>query len=270
MSEPVVRNPFKLHVSILDNFDATDGSLMESHLGYPIDNVIQVKLSPSSFKALFRDTVMTTSATPDVQQRYDSDALLERLRSFFDRGTGLHNYNNLASDITTLIQNTYNDVDVNPVTLESACVKDGTIFDYFFKSSAQWQGSSISSSGEMDEEYGDHTGDPIKVYQLMAREIDNMISRNLLSTSEDGIVPDNSYDDLDALYTIAEEAFWDNSQEGDSIYIEGSFLVPTKMTEKSYASLARDGSESAYDPVGAGNLPVILQFVNSQTQTYSF
>ena len=34
-----------------------------------------------------------------------------------------YNYNNLASDITTLIQNEYNDVDINPVKLEHACKK---------------------------------------------------------------------------------------------------------------------------------------------------
>jgi hypothetical protein len=266
----VTRNPFKLHVSILDHLEPSS-SIMQTHLGYPVDNVIQIKLSSDSFRALFRDASLNIGTTSgrDVSQRYSAASLLQRLKGFFSRSGSLHNYNNLASDITTLIVNTYSDVDVNPVTLESACATDGSIFNYFFQSAAEWDSTSVAS-GTSTEHGEAHTGVPLKVYQMMARELDNMISRNIWSTSEDMMIPDNSYDDLDDLYALAEDNFWANSKEGDSIFIEGSFKVPTRLADKTYSSKGRDNASAAYEPVGEGNLPVIIQFVQSQTQTYSF
>ena len=82
--------------------------------------------------------------------------------------------------------------------------------------------------------------------------------------------PDNSYDDLDNLYTKKSDNFWDNLQEGDSIFIEGSFLVPTANATLSYSALDRAESSSEYSPVGSGNLPIIVQFVNSSNDAYSY
>lgn len=263
----VQRNAFKLFVSILDAF-SPDNELMKKHVGFPIDNVIQIKLNKESFTNLFKDANMSTSAS----DRYQSAGLLTRLEDFFDR-TKYSNHNNLASDVTILINNSYNDVDVNPVSLETACAKNGAVFDYFFKSNAAWDGNgdgtSTSISGE-DTSYGGSSGVALKVYELICQELDNMISRNVLSTSEDGAVPDNSYDDLDNLYTIGANNFWNELQVGDSIFIEGSFNVPTAQAAKTYNSLSRDSTSASYDPVGSGNLPVILQFVYSTVNSYEY
>ena len=273
-----MRNPFKLHVSILDSLNATSSFLREASR-YPVDNVIQIKLSKEHFTDLFRDPGMSTSLAVDPAMRYSAPGLLARLSSFFGRGK-YHNYNNLAADITTLILNTYSDVDVNPVALEAACQSpNGAIYSYFIKSRAAAQGAgpagststSVSGAAENTHEYG--ASDEIarlKVFELVARELDNMISRNMYSTSEDRDgdgtsdhwTDTSSYDDLDALYTISEAAFWQNLTEGDSIVVEGSFVVPTRLAAKNFGA--------SYDVVGSGNLPVILQFVYAATQTYGF
>lgn len=272
-----LRNPFKLYVSV-DQSLTVGSEMMKPFVGYPIDNVIQIKLSEDSFKSLFKDTLMSTSVV-DASERYNSEALLNRFKAFF--GKTLNNYNNLASDITILVNNTFNDVDVNPVALEAACVTDGTIFDYFLKSDAQWNSNPVSVAGENVDEYGEVTGRTTSsnclVYEMIAREIDNMISRNIASTSEDMestsvLQPDGSFDLLDEQYTIANEAFWTSLSEGDSIFIEGSFVVPTRKTLPAdyYKSIDRNGTEATYTPVGSGNLPIILQFVNSASTSYSF
>lgn len=280
----VSRNAFKLFVTI-DSALVPTSDIMESHKGYPIDNVIQIKLDQNGFKQLFRDEDMTTS----TGSRYQAAGLLERFEKFFERNGDqkYNNYNNLASDITTLINNTYNDIDVNPVALEGACAKDGAIFNYFIKSGTQHRhnpasdeeyGSSevLTSSGEMANEYGG--GNPLKVYEVIAREIDNMISRNVdtdnqnLSTSD----LEYNYSDLDALYTIAEEAFWseENMKVGDSIFIEGSFNVPTANPKSDWKQNdVEGGSGDDYEVVGedqGANLPIILQFVHSSVETYEF
>ena len=270
----VTRNPFKLYVSISSALTETS-DFMKQHVGYPVDNVIQIKLSKESFVRLFKDNLMNTTSV-NVAQRYNCPDLLDRLRDFFD-SVQLSNHNNLASDITILVNNTYNDVDVNPVTLEKACAKDGAIFKYYFESNASYDGSEIITDGGL--EYGTTSVSPasLKVYEVMGREIDNMISRNLVSTSEDqsststsGLSPDIQYDDLDALYTIANNQFWANVKEGDSLFIEGSFNVPTSQATQSFESNARDGTSTSYNPVGSANLPIILQFVYSSNQSYSF
>ena len=259
-----MRDVFKLHVSILDEWSSTTDVLRQAP-AYPVDNVVQIKLSKDHFTDLFRDPGMSTSTSVDVSQRYSAPGLLQRLETFFDRNQ-YHNYNALSSDITNIILNTHNDIDVNPVALESACCSPfGAIFSYFFKSSAaSFTNAEIPVEGvEVDEEYGEVTdSSSLLVFELIARELDNMISRNLLSTSEDmpDLIPDTSYDDLDALYTISEDAFWQNLSVGDSIFIEGSFLVPTKIS-KSY---------SPYTIVGQGNLPIVLQFVYSDNLSYGF
>lgn len=271
MSE-VQRNAFKLYVSIADSLSVgTD--LMKQHIGYPIDNVIQIKLNTSSFSALFKDPNL--HSTSDLSQRYNCPDLLDRLSRFFDSSL-FNNHNNLASDITILVNNTYNDVDVNPVTLETACAKDGTIYNYLFKSEAQWDDVNSTSnniameSEEYGLEVGGGVGSNLKVYEVIGREIDNMISRNVLSTSEDGFVPDNSYDDLDNQYNLESNNFWTNLQEGDSIFIEGSFTVPTGQTTPVFNSLDRNSNSTSYSPVGSGNLPVIVQFVNSSANSYEY
>ena len=266
MSSPVERNAFKLFVSIDRELEpGTD--IMKSHEGYPIDNVIQIKLGPSAFRALFENT---TNAMVDSASRYDAPELLARLKDFFSRSR--NNYNNLASDITILVNNTYNDVDVNPVTLETACADGGAICTYFTESVAKWDDATLhDGSDENAAEYGTTTSlAQLMVYEVMARELDNMISRNILSTSEDGMMPDNSYDDLDNLYNLASDNFWTNLQTGDSIFVEGSFKVPTKQASPSWEKTDRAGGSSPYDPVGEGNLPIILQFVNSDVEVYSY
>lgn len=281
----VERNAFKLFVSIDDAYTPTS-DIMEQHKGYPIDNVIQIKLDADGFKALFRDPGLTSSAA----DRYDASALLGRFEDFFSRDSArnLNNYNNLASDITTLINNTYNDIDVNPVALETACATNGQIFNYWIKSKTQHRhnpasdeeyGSSeaLTTSGEMtNNEYNESgvatTGSSLLVYEVIARELDNMISRGVntdnLSTSMD-----YQYSDLDELYNTAEEGFWGNSQPGDSIFIEGSFEVPTANSQRTgwKQNDVLDGSTGGdYEVIGNANLPIILQFVNSTVTTYEF
>ena len=277
----VQRNAFKLFVSIKDAYTPTS-DIMEQHKGYPIDNVIQIKLDASAFKQLFRDdTPMSTS----VESRYQAPGLLTRFGDFFSGSRS--NYNNFASDITTLINNTYNDIDVNPVALENACKTNGAIFNYWIKSETQHRhnpssdeeyGSSedLTTNEEQTDEYGSPTttGSSLQVYEVIARELDNMISRgvntNNLSTSLEA-----DYSDLDALYTIAEEAFWaeDNMQQGDSIFIEGSFDVPTANDKTNWKQNdVESGSKGTddYEVIGSANLPIIVQFVHSSVFTYKF
>ena len=263
-----MRNSFKVFVSI-ENEMSNVADFLQLNEGYPIDNVIQIKLSKGYFVDLFRDTEMSTSGIGDfMTQRYNSDNLLLRLGDFFDKDK-YNNHNNWASDISILVKNTYNDVDINPVALETACSKNGDIFNYFFSSNCIFRrddGDDNAITHDDDSALYDDTtstsGSSMKVYQVIGRELDNMISRNYLSTSEDNSsAPDTSYDDLDDYYAIFENDFWDNVTEGDSIFIEGSFLVPTTY---SYTP------QNSYDPVGSGNLPVILQFVCSDTVVYGY
>jgi hypothetical protein len=269
----VSRNAFKLFVSIDGHLDPSS-DIMKRHTGFPIDNVIQIKMNKDSFVGLFKDTVLASGTS--ASDRYNSASLLTRLGNFFDRSK-YSNHNNLASDITILINNTYNDVDVNPVTLETACAKDGSIFNYFVKSKASWDSdnnneTTSTSIDQVDASYGDATtSGGLMVYEVIGQEIDNMISRNYLSTSEDNSsAPDNSYDDLDDLYTRQSDQFWTQSKVGDSIFIEGSFNVPTARDTPAFSSLDRDSSSYSYDPVGSGNLPVILQFVHADVNSYSY
>ena len=263
-----MRNAFKLFVSI-ENEMSNVQDFLQLNEGYPIDNVIQIKLSKDYFIDLFRDTDMTTSGTGAfMTERYNCDNLLVRLEDFFDMAK-YNNHNTLASDINIIVKNTYNDVDVNPVALEKACSKTGDIFEYFFKSNCMFRRDDADDDNLVhDEDPGQYedtepaAGSSMKVYQVMGRELDNMISRNYLSTSEDNdAVPDNSYDDLDSLYAIYENNFWDNIRSGDSIFIEGSFTVPTNNSSVQYGT---------YAPVGSGNLPIILQFVCSDTIVYGY
>jgi hypothetical protein len=262
-----MRNPFKLFVSIDKELTETDSSsFFQENPGYPIDNVIQIKLSKEYFIDLFRDTQMQTSSI-DVSERYDASALLGRFENFFD-GTLYNNYNSFASDISILVNNTYNDIDINPIKLEEACKTNGNIFNYFFKSETIYRRNDLSTDDSLvyDENttsYGNpvNPGGKMLVYEAIGRELDNMISRNILSTSEDMVYPDNSYDDLDNLYTIYQNSFWDNIRVGDSVIIEGSFLLPTKKETMIYSN---------YSIIGNGNIPIIVQFVCSDISSYGY
>jgi len=238
----MIRNPFNLFVSIKDQFDDNELRIMKNHPGFPVDNVIQIKLSKSSFIDLFKDVSLDGS---EISERYSSSRLLQRLDLFFNRRI-YHNHNSLASDLTILINNTYNDIDINPVNLESACASGGQIYNYFFKSEARYNGTSVSREETTNENYGDASafGESILVYEMMAREFDNMISRNVDSTSESY---DTSYGLLDNEYSIHSNEFWENIRVGDSIFIEGSFMIPSKSP----------------------SLEVILQFVCADFDVYA-
>lgn len=250
------RNPFKLFVTIEQNYE--NNVMFKQHKGYPIDNVIQVKLSKDSFIDLFKDDSISSS---DLLTRYDSTRFLERLSLFFNKHLS-NNYNSLASDITILIQNTYNDIDINPVNLENACSSNGDIYNYFFKSNVTHADEDvIIDNAENDSDlYNDNTyqnSRSIMVYEMIARELDNMISRNLYDTSSE------LYGELD--YYFQSDNFWNYIQEGDSVFIEGSFDLPTALEKRNY----KNRFDESYDIVGVGNLPVILQFVCSNLDIYS-
>ena len=92
---------------------------------------------------------------------------------------------------------------------------------------------------------------------MIARELDNMISRNKpISSSYDN-------DKLDYYYYL--DNFWDYIQEGDSIFIEGSFKIPTLKLSKNYKNKLNED----YDVIGIGNLPIILQFICTNIDIYS-
>ena len=221
------RESFKLFVSIEKEWVPRE-DIMYEHPGYEVDNVIQLKLTKESFIDLFRDSELTTS---DSSNRYSSRRLLQRLELFFNRQI-YHNHNTLASDVTILINNTHNDIDINPINLENACSTNGQIFNYFFKSDTIFNNhltTSHDNLGLYDDDTTSHQ--TLRVYEIISRELDNMISRNLFSLGEDNNqIPDNSYDDLDALYTIYENSFWENIQIGDSVFIEGSFQLPNDQS----------------------------------------
>jgi len=251
------RQNFKLFVTI-DSSIKNVQNFLQQHKGYPIDNVIQVKLSKNSFVDLFKDDTISTS---NLSTRYDSTRLLERLSLFFNKHL-TNNYNSLASDITILISNTYNDIDINPVNLENACASNGDIYNYFFKSDVMHGGESVIINNEENDSdlYNDNTyqnSRPIMVYEMIARELDNMISRNIYDTSSE------LYGELD--YYYHSENFWNYIQEGDSIFIEGSFDVPTSLKKKIY----KNQFNNNYDIIGIGNLPIIIQFVCSNLDIYS-
>ena len=268
------RNNFKLFITIKSALtDVQD--FLQQHKGYPIDNVIQIKLSKNYFITLFKGEILSSSNSNNLDIRYNSEDLLSRLENFFTDNS-YHNYNNLASDITTLIQNEYNDVDINPVKLEHACKKNGDIFNYFFKSQTIYRRNDTTSGTDdityenenhiqnMYDDTSNQTGN-LKVYQVIGRELDNMISRNTnldnVSTSLEG-----NYSDLDELYTIYNNEFWENIKEGDSIFIEGSFNIPTNINTKAY----KNQLDEEYKIIGTANLPIILQFVLSKTSTYGY
>ena len=249
----VSRRSFSIHVSIYDSFANVD-PLMKHHPGYSVDNVIQVKLSKNGFIDLFKDSTQSTSA----EQRYSSSRLLQRLRIFFSQH--LDNYNNLASDISIIIQNSNSDIDINPVNLENACKSNNVeIFTYFFQSPVSFDKQHIQYKDSTADAYlyDDYhgpdesvAGAPYKVYEYIARELDNMISRYVTplamgtsySTSSDDL---DVYGQLDELFRIESDAFWDNVVIGDSVFIEGSFLLPN------------------------GNyVPIILQFVCTNLDVY--
>ena len=270
----ISRNAFKLFITI-DSALTDVQDFLQQHKGYPIDNVIQIKLSKNYFTTLFKGEVLSSSNSNNLDIRYNSEDLLSRLENFFT-DDNYHNYNNLASDITTLIQNEYNDVDINPVKLEHACKKNGDIFNYFFKSQTIYRRNDTTSGIDdityenenhiqnMYDDTSNQTGN-LKVYQVIGRELDNMISRNTnldnVSTSLEG-----NYSDLDELYTIYNNEFWENIKEGDSIFIEGSFNIPTNKNTKEY----KNQFNEEYKIIGTANLPIILQFVNSNISTYGY
>lgn len=252
----IKRHPFNIFVCIDKEYE--DNTILKQHKGYPIDNVVQIKLSKNSFIDLFKDNTITFS---NLESRYNSQSLLERLSLFFNKNL-TNNHNSLASDITILIQNTYNDIDINPINLENACASNGEIFNYFFKSNVMHANQDVIIYDELDDSdlYNDNTyknNRSIMVYEMIARELDNMISRNEpISTS-------HNYDKLD--YYYYSENFWDYIEEGDSIFIEGSFNIPTKKETNEYKNKYNEN----YDIIDNGNLPIILQFVCSNMDIYS-
>lgn len=227
------RDPFKCFVSIEKTIDESAiNQMMTRHIGYPIDNVIQIKLSKDSFTKLFKSSAMNSSSV-DVEERYYSPELLTKLENFFS--SQYHNYNSIASDITILINNTYSEkIDINPSNLENACKTNGQIFDYFFLSECNYL---YSSSAENYD--GTSNSGKMKVYEAIARELDNMITRDISSDETTS---------LEELYSIQNDNFWNNLVEGDSIFIDGSFNIP-----------------------GDYNVPIIIQFLNMNKDIgYSF
>lgn len=228
------RDPFKCFVSIEKTIDESIiNQMMTQHIGYPIDNVVQIKLSKDSFTKLFKSSAINSSSV-NIEERYNSPELLNKLQTFFS--SQYNNYNSIASDITILISNTYADkIDINPVNLENACKPNGQIFDYFFLSECTYLYSSSA------ENYDDTTSNPgkMKVFQAIAREIDNMITRDISSDETTS---------LEELYSLHNDNFWNNLVEGDSIFIDGSFNIP-----------------------GDYNVPIIIQFLNMDKDIgYSF
>ena len=101
----IKRHPFNLFISIESKYLNIDEDILKQHKGYPIDNVIQIKLSKNSFIDLFKDNTISSS---NSNSRYDSQSLLQRFSLFFNKHL-TDNHNSLASDITILISNTFND-----------------------------------------------------------------------------------------------------------------------------------------------------------------
>ena len=102
------RPKFKLFVTI-DSALTDVQDYLQQHKGYPIDNVIQIKLDTDAFKALFQDTSMSTSGELSAE-RYDATTLLTRFEDFFDRSNNNnHNkYNNINTTQNTTTNNTHN------------------------------------------------------------------------------------------------------------------------------------------------------------------
>ena len=259
------RNPFKLFVTIDSSLTDVE-DFLKQHKGYPIDNVIQIKLSKTYFTTLFKGDMLISSSFGNTGVRYNSEGLLSRLENFFT-SEKYNNYNNFASDITTLILNTYNDIDINPVKLEKACKKNGDIFNYFFLSNTKINYENQNNIQYMYDDTSSQVGN-IKVYQLIAREIDNMISRNINTDnlSQQSTSFEYQYSDLDQLYTVYNDEFWNNLQVGDSIFIEGSFKVPTSQQIKTYKNQKNEN----YNIIGTGNIPIIVQFVYSNNTNYGY
>lgn len=257
----IKRHPFNLFISIESKYQDIDEDILKQHKGYPIDNVVQIKLSKNSFIDLFKDNTISSS---NSNSRYDSQSLLQRFSLFFNKHL-TDNHNSLASDITILISNTFNDIDINPVNLENACSANGEIYNYFLKSNVIHNNKDVNIHKDIDDSdlYNDNTYEnsadnrSIMVFEMIARELDNMISRNIYDTSSE------LYGELDHFYHS--ENFWNHIQEGDSIFIEGSFEVPTEKQTQEY----KNQTDQNYDIIGTGNLPIIIQFVCSYMDIYS-
>ena len=268
----LTRNSFKLFVTI-DSALTNVQNFLQQHKGYPIDNVIQIKLSKKYFTTLFKGDILTSTSfeQENLNARYNSEGLLQRLKNFFSKEK-YNNYNSFASDITTLIQNTYNDIDINPVKLEHSCKENGEIFNYFFLSPTSYNSTRIDYEDlkKIEHMYDDTSSQVggIKVYQLIARELDNMISRNvnLNNILQQSTSLEYQYSELDQLYTVYNDEFWNNIQEGDSIFIEGSFEVPTNKPHKTY----KNQKKESYNIIGNANLPIIVQFVCSELSAYNY
>lgn len=234
MSE-FTRNAFRIHVALQDTH--TVGShIAVTATDLPSDYVIQISLSRNDFANLFRDPSM------NAQNPYNEQNLLNSFNNFWDASK--ENHNTLANSIYSLISNEYDDVDINPVNLKLATQSDfsgdGTnsqIFDYFHLSN-----TTIASEADSNI--------PLKVYQAIAAEL-----RLLLSNIPGDSNNTDSYEALENEYGYIE--FWkqENLQVGDSIFVEGSFKIPTESIEKRWGS---------YTPVGndqGANLPCILRFM---------
>lgn len=186
----------KIYISIQDAYISSSITNIQK---FPVDYVIRFNLNSYQFKELFFDF----SRTQD-----------ERFRNFFSENHPSNNYITLASRLCSIILNTHDDININPIILKQSIntntndTNDIEIYNYFFNSIVQ---ENITVA-----DYIENTLRDIKLAYESQNNLNNLFESYL--------------------------------QVGDSIYIEGSLNLPTNQENVIF----RDISNNVYTPLYNG------------------
>ena len=198
----------KIHISINEYLESGN---ITSIYEFPDNYIIDFALDSYEFRDLFFDF---------------SKSQEEKFQYFFSQSNPKRHYIYMVSRLASMILNTYNDIDINPLILKQAISSsnqnenDVQIYDYFFKSIVQ---------------------DNLTVSDIIRQSIEYV--KNAFENSIDS--------------GTSFEAFL---KVGDSVYIEGSLLLPTTNSHVDFTN----SLNNVYIPIHNGNLPVIIKFTNSK------
>ena len=214
----------KWTINVKTNTSMRDNESIYRKTLSPGDFIIDIPLNKSQFRQLFEDTNTTSTGT-----LYSHEALLGRMKNFFESTNTKRNNELFSTDMYQMIIATFSDLDVKVSKLNESCSsnlisdpndssKNNLVYNYV----------TGAETTTMDE-----NGQVLNVVQAIAHRFEYMTE---------------TYDNTSPFYY---SKFWDNSVSGNAIILEGSIQTPSQQyvnVDNTYTHAGSSSSKPGWSP----------------------
>lgn len=228
-------NPLSVYVSLDQKFINTNDFISNITLNnsQETDNIVYIPLFKDTFKTIFHTSL-------DYTDIINADNILQNLKNFFDPNV-YNNHITFASQLGPIIENFFDDIKINIDKLADDVSSHGSLFNYFFNSSATTYENFISKPFDNDIDYllykqsFDKTTDEfsnIDVSNITNEDITTFQNESYIAGSSNYSILSLLSSQLRGAILLYEEDypennFWDNISPSDSISIQTNLFIPS-------------------------------------------